>query len=69
MKVYEICESSVYDKGCTAYEHYTCKFCSPPIWEEHLGYENLKYIGKNIFFTKEDAENRLKKLKELKELR
>ena len=63
MKVYEICESSVYDKGCSAFDHYTCKYCGSPLWETKLDYGNLKYIGKSIFFTKEEAEKRLKELR------
>jgi len=62
MKVYEICESSVYNKGCSI-DDYTCEHCGSPLWETKLDYENLEYIGKSIFFTKKEAEKRLEELK------
>lgn len=63
MTVYEICESSVYDKGCGAFDYYDCSHCGSPIWETELSYRNIEYVGKSILFTKEEAKNRLKELK------
>lgn len=63
MKVYEICESSVYDKGCGAFDYYDCSHCGSPIWETELSYRNIEYVGKSIFFTREEAEKRLEELR------
>lgn len=61
MRVYEICESSVYNKGCSI-DDYNCDNCVH-LWETKLSYEKLKYVGKSVFFTKKEAEKRLEELK------
>ncbi len=61
MKIYEICESSIYNKGCDI-DDYNCDNCLS-LWETELSYRNIEYVGKSVLFTKEEAKNRLKELK------
>ena len=61
MKVYEICESSIYNKCCDI-DDYNCDNCLS-LWETELSYRNIEYVGKSIFFTREEAEKRLEELR------
>ena len=43
-------------------DDYNCDNCLS-LWETELSYRNIEYVGKSVFFTKEEAKNRLKELK------
>ena len=42
MKVYEICESSIYNKGCDI-DDYNCDNCLS-LLETELSYRNIEYV-------------------------
>ena len=55
-EVYEICNISNTQNGCMG--NYCVNCCN--LWKTKLSYNNLSKVGISIFFTKDEAKERLK---------